>query len=110
LLLVEERVGGARDDEVVTGLRRGLCRALGEQLWGLDGVDAHSHSGLLAEDLGLPLQLIVGRGNEVVEREERQLPLLGHSRRAIEREGRRPDERDRGSFEEAPARDHSVHG
>jgi len=51
VLLVEEGVGGGRDDEVVTGLGRDLGRALGEELRGLDRVDAHGHPRLLREGL-----------------------------------------------------------
>src|SRR5713101_2135400 len=86
MLLVEEGVGGARDDEVVARLRRDLGRALREQLREGDRVDAHRHPGLLTKDLGLPPQLVVGRRDEVVAREERQLALLGEGGSLPERE------------------------
>src|SRR5438093_1730316 len=86
MLLVEEGVGGARDDEVVAGLRRDLGRALREQLREGDRVDAHRHPALLTKELSLPPQLVVGRRDEVVAREERQLALLGEGGSLPERE------------------------
>src|SRR5205807_1249926 len=82
LLLVEEWIGGAGDDQVVAGLRGRLGGALGEQLRAGDRVDAHGDPGLLGEDLRLTPELVVGGRDEVIEGEERQLALLGERRRA----------------------------
>ena len=70
----------------MAGLGLGLGGALGRHLQVGDGVHAHGDTGLLAEHLGLPAQLVVGGGHEVVRAEEGQLTLLGESRRAIERQ------------------------
>jgi hypothetical protein len=67
LLLVKEGVGGAGDDDVVARLRRNLCCPLGKHLGARDRVEPNGHAGLLGEDLGLPFQLVVRHGHEVVE-------------------------------------------
>ena len=107
LLLVEEWIGGAGDDQVVAGLRGRLGGALGEQLRAGDRVDAHGDPGLFGEDVRLTPELVVGGRDEVIEGEERQLALLGERRRALEEGRRRAGERPRRGFEESPTADHA---
>src|SRR5437773_6339060 len=83
-ILEEVRIGVAQEDEIVAGLALGLGGALGRQLQALDGVDFDRETGLLAEHLGLPSELVVGGRNEVVGAQERELALLGVGGSAIQ--------------------------
>src|SRR5207247_482083 len=83
-ILEEVRIGVAQEDEIVAGLALGLGGALGRQLQALDGVDFDRETGLLAEHLGLPSELVVGGRNEVIGAQERELALLGVGGRAIQ--------------------------
>ena len=76
LVLEQERIGMAQEDQVVAGLRLRLGRALGRQLQPGDGIHPHGDPRLLAEHLRLPPQLVVRGRHEMVVAQERQLPLL----------------------------------
>ena len=77
----------AQQDDVVPGLALGLGRALGRELKSLYRVQLDRDAGLLAEGLGLPSQLIVGRGDEVAAAEERDLAALGECRGTAKSQG-----------------------
>src|SRR5207244_3261900 len=79
-VLVEERVGTRGAIHVVTRLRLGLGRDLRGHLQMRHRVDANGAVGLLREHFRLPTQLVIGRGPEMVPRQERQLALLGERR------------------------------
>src|SRR5712692_7809746 len=66
----------------MAGLALGLGGPLGRELEALDGVDLDGDPGLLAEDVGLPSELIVRGRDEMIVAEEAQLALLREGRRA----------------------------
>ena len=66
LVLEQERIGVAEEDEVVAGLALGLGGPLGRELEALDGVDLDGDPRLLAEELGLPAQFIVRGRDEMI--------------------------------------------
>ena len=88
LVLEEERIGVAQEDQVVAGLRLRLGRALGRQLQSRDRVHPHRDARLLAERLRLPSQLIVRRPARNGCCSGTSAPASGPGRGPIERQHR----------------------
>src|SRR5262249_55345713 len=86
MVLVEDRISVARQDQIVAGLRLGLRRELRGELQMRDGIDADGDAGLLAEHLGLSAELVIRGGNEVVPGQEGELAFLSVGRRLAEGE------------------------